>query len=105
IAMRVLSNSRRKPDPLPDPPELADPAPGADARFEAQQARDLLVAALARVPMEQRAVVVLHDLDGLPVPEIAAALSLPANTVYSRLRLGRDKLAAEVNRLRARGDL
>lgn len=107
IAVRVVASGRRKRGAIGNetPPELTDPAPGADRRVEAQQARDLLVAALSRLPLDQRAVVVLHDVDGLPVPEIALALDLPINTVYSRLRLGREKLAAEVRRLRARGDL
>lgn len=106
IALRVMAARRRKQSAVADePPDLADPSPPADERVEAQQARDLLAAALARLPIDQRAVVVLHDLDGLPAPEIAAALEITTNTAYSRLRLGREKLAAEVKRLRARGDL
>lgn len=110
IALRVAAAGRRKAGrDAPragagdDAPEAADPQPGADVELEARESRDLLLAALARVPIEQRAVVVLHDIDGLPVPDIAQALELPANTIYSRLRLGRDKLAAAVKRLRARG--
>jgi RNA polymerase sigma-70 factor (ECF subfamily) len=104
ITLRVAAAGRRRAGRVADdePPELADPAPGADADLEAREARDLLHAALERVPLEQRAIVVLHDIDEVQVPDIAAALELPANTVYSRLRLGREKLAAAVKRLRAR---
>jgi RNA polymerase sigma-70 factor (ECF subfamily) len=108
ITLRVAAAGRRRagrdaPSRDGAPAELADPGPGAEAELEAREARDLLLAALARVPLEQRAVVVLHDLDGLAAPDIAVALELPPNTVYSRLRLGREKLAAAVKRLRARG--
>src|SRR5688500_14034016 len=60
IAVRVVAAGRRKRGPLAGaPPELPDPAAPADDRVEARQARDLLTAALARIPLEQRAVVVL----------------------------------------------
>jgi RNA polymerase sigma-70 factor (ECF subfamily) len=47
--------------------------------------------ALEQLPMEQRAVLVRHDIDGFAAPEIARELELPLNTVYSRLRLARAK--------------
>jgi RNA polymerase sigma-70 factor (ECF subfamily) len=59
-----------------------------------RQASRRLHAALARLDIDQRAVVVMHDLNGIPVPEIASALDVPLNTVYSRLRLGRAKITA-----------
>ena len=61
-------------------------------------ARDLLLRALAQLEIDQRVVCILHDLDGQAAPEIAAALALPVNTVYSRLRVGRARLAEVVRR-------
>lgn len=42
----------------------------------------------------QRSVLVLTLVHGLTAPEVSAALELPLNTVYSRLRLARQRLAA-----------
>ena len=48
--------------------------------------------ALALLPAEQRAVVVLHHLEGLPVTEIAAATGVRPGTVMSRLSRAREAL-------------
>jgi RNA polymerase sigma-70 factor, ECF subfamily len=106
IAVRVAAAGRRKDGPhADDPPEQVDESPGALERVAARQSQELLLGALGRLPLDQRAVVILHDIDGQRAPEIAAGLEIPLNTVYSRLRLGREKLAAEVLKLRTRGDL
>jgi RNA polymerase sigma-70 factor (ECF subfamily) len=42
--------------------------------------------ALAQLPLDQRAVFVLHDLDGHLMKVVAEALGISANTGYSRLR-------------------
>src|SRR5262245_7870766 len=52
-------------------------------------ARTLVHAALDQLDFDQRAVLVMHDMDGFAAPEIAQALTIPLNTVYSRLRLAR----------------
>ena len=44
--------------------------------------------ALAALPVQQRHVVVLHHLVGLPVEQIAAELKVPVGTVKSRLSRG-----------------
>jgi RNA polymerase sigma-70 factor, ECF subfamily len=51
-------------------------------------------AALARVPLEFRAPVVLRDLCRLDYAEIAEVLGIPAGTVRSRISRGRTALAA-----------
>jgi RNA polymerase sigma-70 factor (ECF subfamily) len=52
-----------------------------------------MVAALRRLPMRQREVLVLHYLVELPVEEIGRQLRLPVGTVKSRLARGRTALA------------
>jgi RNA polymerase sigma-70 factor (ECF subfamily) len=49
--------------------------------------------ALQRVPEDFRAVLILHDVQGVPYEEIAEALGAPVGTVKSRLHRGRLALA------------
>jgi RNA polymerase sigma-70 factor (ECF subfamily) len=67
-----------------------------------RQAQALLLSALDQLTLEQRSVVVMHDIDGFTAPEIASALLVPLNTVYSRVRIGRDELKKAVVRIRLR---
>jgi RNA polymerase sigma-70 factor (sigma-E family) len=53
-----------------------------------------LVAALARLPVEQRTAIVLHHLCDLPVAEVARETGAPVGTVKARLARGRRALAA-----------
>jgi RNA polymerase sigma-70 factor, ECF subfamily len=61
--------------------------------------RDELERAFRRLPVEQRAVFVLHHYLGLPLVEIAELLEIPAGTARSRLHYAtrglRDALLAE----------
>jgi RNA polymerase sigma-70 factor, ECF subfamily len=57
--------------------------------------RDVL-AALGRLPPEQRAVIVMRHLLGYTPGEIAPALDLPRGTVNSRLRRGLDAMRGEL---------
>jgi DNA-directed RNA polymerase specialized sigma24 family protein len=41
----------------------------------------------------------MHDLDDLPVEDVAAALGIPKFTVYSRLRKARREMETAVRRL------
>ncbi|MEY3014506.1 MAG: hypothetical protein RIT45_3241 [Pseudomonadota bacterium] len=77
--------------------------PDASRQLEARDAADLVQRALEVLPEAQRDVFVLHELDGLSMPEIAELTSVPLNTLYSRLRLGRARFAAEAIRLRDGG--
>jgi RNA polymerase sigma-70 factor, ECF subfamily len=50
-------------------------------------------AALRRLPLAQREVLVMHHMLDVPIPEIAAELALPIGTVKARLFRGRAALA------------
>ena len=85
------------------PPDMRDPTSAIDEDIIARERRDLVQQALLQVPLQHRAVLILHDMDETPVPEIAAALGIGANTAYSRLRLGREAFRKGLQRLMARG--
>lgn len=77
---------------VPEPPPLPPP----DAHLAEGEAAAFLEAFLATLDEDKRAVFVLADLEGLSAPEIAAAVGANLNTVYSRLRLARQRFAAAV---------
>ena len=80
---------------------LASSTPGADEQLSAQDAHRLVIDALQLVDVDRRAILVMHDMDGMPMKEIAGTLGVPVNTAYSRLRLGRDDFRGAVTRLKA----
>lgn len=102
IAFRIASHYRRRAgyrrEEAMDLPEAPDPAPAADVMLESHQKRALLAAALDTLDDDRRAVLIMHDLDGLPMSDIARELGVPVFTAYSRLRLGREQLASHVRR-------
>ncbi|HXU02582.1 MAG TPA: sigma-70 family RNA polymerase sigma factor [Polyangia bacterium] len=106
IAFRVVSDYRRSArlarEKLGDPPDVVDRTAPVDEQIAERQARDSVMRALDELALDRRAVLVMHDLDGHPVPEIAAALTIPLATAYSRLRLAREDLGAVIKRMRAR---
>lgn len=109
IAFRVVSDYRRRAAFSRETPTAIEQQPGSapapqEAAVVAREQRELVLAALDAVDdLDQRAVFVLHELDGASIPEIAANLDVSHNTLYSRLRLARGKFAAAVKRLRQRG--
>lgn len=51
-----------------------------------------LDAALGRLPVDQRAILVFHHLEGRPVADLAEILDIPVGTVKSRLHTARTAL-------------
>ena len=96
-AYRVTTNAcldelrRRRRRPLA---MVADDRPSSVDVSEAAAARLDVQAALARLPMEYRAAVVLRDLCELSYDEIADTLDIPPGTVRSRIARGRTQLAS-----------
>ena len=72
---------------------LTEYTAGTDERDPPDRA---LLGALARLPPDQRAVVVLRHLLGYTPGEIARVLDLPRGTVNSRLRRGLDAMRDEL---------
>jgi RNA polymerase sigma-70 factor (ECF subfamily) len=93
-----LRRRRRRPEPGLPEVERADDAgdigrPGFDESLSDRLDVD---AALAQLPVEFRAAVVLRDVCGLDYAEIADVLDVPAGTVRSRIARGRAQLAGRL---------
>lgn len=77
---------------------------GAGSDFSARlEVEDELEWALARIPEEERRVLILRDLEGLSGPEAADALELSVPAMKSRLHRGRLHLMAVLGREEANG--
>ena len=72
-------------------PSGHEPA-GATDEQTALAERDRLERELDRLPIDQRAVLVLHFYVGLPLTEAAVVLDIPAGTAKSRLHRGLEAL-------------
>lgn len=83
-------------------PERIEPGQTTDEMMERFEESMLVQKALSRIDLDRRAVLVAFEIDGTPMKEIADAIGIPLNTAYSRLRIGREELTAEIKRLRAR---
>lgn len=105
IARRVAleSNRRgRRESGHADPQSIAAPDPGPERDAQTQQAAQLARTLLGQVDERFRTVLVMAEMESMTGPEIAAALELKLNTVYSRLRVGREQFQAALARHRAR---
>jgi RNA polymerase sigma-70 factor (ECF subfamily) len=85
---RVRRKASRPADPLPEH-DVADRGPDPLATRELALDLD---AALATLPAEQRAALILVDMYGYPVDEVATILECPVGTVKSRCARGRARL-------------
>ncbi len=106
IAFRVLAAERRRArNRMEIPSQHVDVASASPGQDDVAANRRLLMSALSELPIEQRAVLIMHDVDGFTAPEISESLELSVNTVYSRLRLARAKFSLAARRLTPqRGD-
>jgi RNA polymerase sigma-70 factor (ECF subfamily) len=80
----------------------ADESADVHGAAERNQGLALLESILDTLPLDQRAVFVLFELDGLSSQEIAETLDIPIGTTYSRLRLAREAFQRAATRIRAR---
>jgi len=80
-----------------------EPHESAEAPAERAELHRELLAALATLPVEQRAALVLVDMQGYPVSEAAAVLDVPTGTVKSRCARGRARLLPLLDHLRPKG--
>ena len=92
---RIRRQKVRPTVPLPEIDTTVAPAPDRDTRLDVQ-------AALAQLPLEQRAALVLVDVHGYAVTEAAEILGVAEGTIKSRCARGRARLAVLLGYLRNR---
>ena len=80
--------------------EAADPADLAVV----DERRRTVLAALDQLPADQKAALILVDMEGYPVAEVAAMLDCAVGTVKSRCSRGRARLATMLGVLRPGGE-
>ncbi|MFF4172123.1 RNA polymerase sigma factor SigM [Streptomyces sp. NPDC001744] len=100
---RARKTASRRTSPVVDDDrfeQLLAPHESAEAPAERQDLHREVLAALASIPADQRAALVLVDMQGYPVAEAARILGVPAGTVKSRCARGRARLLPLVTHLR-----
>ncbi len=97
-ARRGRQRARARQRHAAPPAESPDPETVVMRNRAAQLLQDFL----ATLPEEQRLVFALYEFDGCSATEVGEALGVSPNTVHSRVRLIRQKLARVVERHRAR---
>lgn len=108
IARRVVADHRKvqsrarareadaaRPEPAEDP----------ERALERERSAAIVRRFLDGLPQDQRMVFFLVEAEGMTAPEVARALSARLNTVYSRLRLAREKFERVVDDWRAAGEI
>ncbi|HVV49987.1 MAG TPA: sigma factor, partial [Polyangia bacterium] len=89
LAVRAIDRHRRR------------AAGGAGGALAGVESLPLALAALDRLPLKPRAVLVLHELERVPLPDIAGSLSMTRLGVALRLRRARRELERAIRRLAA----
>ena len=78
--------------PLDDGIDVADTAPGPEARYASRQRQALLEHALQQIAAEHREILLLREIEDLSYGELAAVLGIAEGTVKSRLARARAAL-------------
>jgi RNA polymerase sigma-70 factor (ECF subfamily) len=86
-----------------EPVDAPSPEPGPEAAAVAADEKTRIDRALSKLTPEERAVLVLRELDGRSYAEIAEALNAPLGTVKSRLARARAVLAEELSEVKPDG--
>lgn len=98
IATRLALDAKKRRQlavaPLDDVAEARPTDSTPELRTERRELGAALAEAAAELPDEQRAALLLSDVHGLSIAEIASALEVPENTAKTRLFRAREKMRA-----------
>ncbi|MFH9733676.1 RNA polymerase sigma factor SigM [Streptomyces sp. NPDC017260] len=103
---RARKTASRKTAPVDDTErleQLLEPHESASAPAERNDLHRQLLEALGTLPADQRAALVLVDMQGYPVAEAARILDVPIGTIKSRCARGRARLLPLLTHLRPDG--
>jgi RNA polymerase sigma-70 factor (ECF subfamily) len=100
---RVKSRPPVNDVPIDDGPELHDAAPSPHQELERDSRKRLVHEALGRLSDPYREIILLKDIQGLKLEEIASMLGVPLGTVKSRSNRARIELARAVLELQPAG--
>jgi len=87
VALEFPSDGER-----PSHPEIACNTPSPARECLSNELREAVTRGLRKLPFEQRAAVVLRDVEGLSYEEIAEVVGANPGTVKSRIARGREQL-------------
>jgi RNA polymerase sigma-70 factor (ECF subfamily) len=90
---------RRREEVVAQPPEASVEA-DQHVDIELREQRELLTRLLDTLDDDHRAIVVLHEIERLPMREVAEVVGCPLQTAYSRRNAALDKLREELGRCR-----
>jgi RNA polymerase sigma-70 factor (ECF subfamily) len=71
---------------------IIEPGQGAHQKYESNELRDQVRAAIMQLPEEFSEIILLREYEELPYQEIATVLNCPIGTVMSRLARARSRL-------------
>ena len=81
-----------------DPPDAIDETPGPEELLRMEEARLLVLELLHGLDIHLRAVLIAHDIDGIPMTEVAEQQGIPVSTAYTLRRRALAAFAAELKR-------
>ena len=107
VALRVARDYRRRArrkgtDALNTETTVSADADPFDHAANAEAAR-FVETFLTTLDEDKRAVFALCELEGMTVPEVSESLGVKLNTVYSRLRAGRERFHLYVDAMKGQG--
>jgi RNA polymerase sigma-70 factor, ECF subfamily len=101
ICLRVALSTRRRrgrrrEEITADPPDSGE-APDQHASLERRERREELNRLLDALDDDQRAVIVLYEIELLPMREVAETIGCPLQTAYSRRKAALERLRAALS--------
>jgi RNA polymerase sigma-70 factor (ECF subfamily) len=104
VAMdRNRRRKRRREEVVPDPPEVGVEA-DQHASLERGEARVLVMRLLEQLDDRQRQIIVLHEIERLPMRQVAEIAGIPLQTAYTRRATALERMRDLIDRWRRRHD-